>query len=129
MGKRTQAQRDESTVEIGYALFSGAFAAAVVFGAVAGPKLMFTMPYAVEQGLLLAAAAAAGLVFPIRVVTVLRRHAREADGNSRAARSGQGTAAARARGGPGSSAGSGGPDRPRLADGGDESGRVPDSRP
>ncbi|MER7818909.1 DUF6332 family protein [Streptomyces sp. NPDC096153] len=77
MGARTRAQRDEMTVEIGYALFSAAFAAAVVFGAVAGPKLMFAMPYAVEHGLLLAAVAAAALVFPLRVVTVLRRFSRE----------------------------------------------------
>ncbi|TFE43456.1 hypothetical protein E3E14_21755 [Streptomyces sp. ICN441] len=77
MGERTQAQRDETTVEIGYALCSATFAAAVVFGVIAGPKLMFTMPYAVELGLLLAATTAAGLVFPIRVVTVLRRHARQ----------------------------------------------------
>ncbi|MEV0964995.1 DUF6332 family protein [Streptomyces sp. NPDC049910] len=107
MGKRTQAQRDETTVEIGYALFSGAFAAAVVFGAVAGPKLMFTMPYAVEQGLLLAAAAAAGLVFPIRVVTVLRRHAREADRGVRP--------------------GAPGPPRTGSQVGNDESGRAPET--
>ncbi|MFI1471866.1 DUF6332 family protein [Streptomyces wuyuanensis] len=79
MGERTQAQRDETTVEIGYALFSAAFAAAVVFGAIAGPKLMFAMPYAVERGLLLAATSAAALVFPLRVVTVLWRFSREAD--------------------------------------------------
>ncbi|MCZ7461732.1 DUF6332 family protein [Streptomyces sp. WMMC940] len=78
MGERTQAQRDEMTVEIGYALFSAAFAAAAVFGAIAGPKLIFAMPYAVERGLLLAAVAAAALVFPLRVVTVLRRFSREA---------------------------------------------------
>ncbi|TLQ47340.1 DUF6332 family protein [Streptomyces marianii] len=77
MGERTQAQRDEMTVEIGYALLSAAFAAAVVFGAIAGPKLVFAMPYAVERGLIPAAVAAAALVFPLRVVTVLRRFSRE----------------------------------------------------
>jgi hypothetical protein len=76
MGERTQAERDAITVEIGYALLSAAFAAAVAFGVIAGPKLMFAMPYAVERGLLVAGAAAAALVFPVRVVTVLRRFAR-----------------------------------------------------
>lgn len=77
------------TVEIGYALFSAAFAAAVVFGAIAGPKLMFAMPYAVERGLLLAATSAAALVFPLRVVTVLRRFSRELDRRGRPDRSGR----------------------------------------
>ena len=36
-GRRTQAERDAMTVEIGYALVSAVFAAVVVFGAVAGP--------------------------------------------------------------------------------------------
>lgn len=77
------------TVEIGYALFSAAFAAAVVFGAIAGPKLMFAMPYAVERGLLLAATSVAALVFPLRVVTVLRRFSREADRRGRPDRPGR----------------------------------------
>ncbi|MGW4032382.1 DUF6332 family protein [Streptomyces sp. NPDC004838] len=73
MRRRTQADRDAVTVEIGYALASAVFVAAVAFGVVAGPKLMFTMPYAVERGLLLAGCAAAVLVFVVRVVTVLWR--------------------------------------------------------
>lgn len=77
------------TVEIGYALLSAAFAAAAVFGAIAGPKLMFAMPYAVERGLLLAGVAAAVLVFPLRVVTVLRRFSREADRHGLPDRAGQ----------------------------------------
>ncbi|MEU2432017.1 DUF6332 family protein [Streptomyces sp. NPDC007861] len=76
MGERTRADRDAVTVEIGYALFSAAFAAAVVFGVIAGPKLMFAMPYAVERGLLAAGAAAAAVVFPVRVVSVLWRFSR-----------------------------------------------------
>ncbi|MFE0091321.1 DUF6332 family protein [Streptomyces sp. NPDC058991] len=99
MGERTQAQRDEMTVEIGYALLSAAFAAAAVFGAIAGPKLMFAMPYAVERGLLLAATAAAALVFPLRVVTVLRRFSREADRRGLPDRAGQ-TGGNGAAGGP-----------------------------
>ncbi|MER6996122.1 DUF6332 family protein [Streptomyces sp. NPDC000410] len=76
MGERTQAERDAITVEIGYALLSAVFAAAVAFGVIAGPKLMFAMPYAVERALLVAGVAAAALVFPLRVVTVLWRFSR-----------------------------------------------------
>ncbi|MFF0447553.1 DUF6332 family protein [Streptomyces sp. NPDC004609] len=76
MGRRTQADRDAVTVEIGYALVSAVFVAAVAFGVIAGPKLMFAMPYAVERGLLLAGCTAAVLVFTVRVVTVLCRFSR-----------------------------------------------------
>ncbi|MEU0989820.1 DUF6332 family protein [Streptomyces sp. NPDC005953] len=71
--RRTPADRDAITVEIGYALLSAAFAAAVVFGAIAAPKLLFTGPYALERGLLVLASACAALVFVARVVTVLWR--------------------------------------------------------
>ncbi|WP_413777796.1 MULTISPECIES: DUF6332 family protein [unclassified Streptomyces] len=71
--RRTQADRDAITVEIGYALLSAVLVAAVVFGVIAGPKAMFTMPYAVEHGLLLAGAAAAAIAFVLRLVTVLWR--------------------------------------------------------
>lgn len=78
MGQRTQADRDAITVEICYALLSAAFAAAAVFGAIAGPKLMFAMPYLLERGLLIAGTVAATLVFVVRVVTVLWRFSRTA---------------------------------------------------
>jgi hypothetical protein len=64
------------TVEIGYALLSAVLVAALVFGVVAGPKLMFALPYAAERGLLIAGAAAAAAVFVLRVVTVLWRFPR-----------------------------------------------------
>lgn len=76
--RRTQADRDAVTIEIGYALLSAAVAGALVFGAVAGPTLMFTMGHAVERGLLVAGAAAGVLVFVVRVVTVLWRFRRGA---------------------------------------------------
>ena len=76
MERRTQADRDAVTIEIGYALLSAAVAGALVFGAVAGPKLMFTMGYAAERGLLVAGAAAGVLVFVVRVATVLWRFGR-----------------------------------------------------
>ncbi|MGI5400661.1 DUF6332 family protein [Streptomyces sp. CA-135486] len=76
MGRRSQAERDAITVETGYALVSAVFVAALAFGAIAGPKLLFTMPYAAERGLLIGGMAAAGVVFVLRVATVLWRFPR-----------------------------------------------------
>lgn len=64
------------TVEIGYALLSAVLLAALVFGVVAGPKLMFALPYALEAGLLAAGFGAAAVAFVARVVTVLWRFGR-----------------------------------------------------
>lgn len=71
--RRTQAERDAITVEIGYALFSAAFAAAVLFGAAAGPALLFQLPPLAETLSLRAGLVLAPLVFAARVVTVLLR--------------------------------------------------------
>ncbi|MFF0064988.1 DUF6332 family protein [Streptomyces sp. NPDC005279] len=76
MGRRTQAERDALTIETGYALISAVLVAAVAFGVVAGPKLMFAMPYAAERGLLIAGVSAAAVAFVARVVTVLWRFPR-----------------------------------------------------
>jgi hypothetical protein len=73
-GRRTQAERDATTVEIGYALCSAAFAAAVVFGAVAGPALLFELPDTVAKLLLHAGLVLAPVVFVARVVGVLVRY-------------------------------------------------------
>ncbi|MGV9940431.1 DUF6332 family protein [Streptomyces sp. NPDC003401] len=72
-GRRTQAERDAITVEIGYALLSAAFAAAVLFGAVAGPALLFALPDTLEKVLLRAGLALSPVVFLVRVVSVLVR--------------------------------------------------------
>ncbi|MCX5522042.1 DUF6332 family protein [Streptomyces bobili] len=72
-GRRTQAQRDAITVEIGYALLSAAFAAAVLFGAVAGPALLFQLPDTVEKVLLRVGLIAMPVLFIVRVVSVLIR--------------------------------------------------------
>jgi hypothetical protein len=72
-GRRDQAERDAITVEIGYALCSAAFAAAVVFGAVAGPTWLFELPRLVELSLLRAAFVLAPVLFLARVVSVLVR--------------------------------------------------------
>ncbi|MET7481737.1 DUF6332 family protein [Streptomyces sp. NPDC005538] len=70
-GRRTQAERDAMTVEIGYALASAVFVAAVLFGAVAGPALLFELPRTVETLLVRGALVLVPVVFLARVVTVL----------------------------------------------------------
>jgi hypothetical protein len=70
-GRRSQAERDAITVEIGYALCSAAFAAAVVFGAVAGPALFFDLPETPERLLVRAGLVLAPVLFAARVVSVL----------------------------------------------------------
>ena len=76
-GRRSQAERDAITVEIGYALCSALFAAAVLFGAVAGPALLFELPRSVELLLLRVGLVLAPLLFVARVVGVLVRFRRE----------------------------------------------------
>ncbi|MEU9339774.1 DUF6332 family protein [Streptomyces sp. NPDC048278] len=75
-GRRGQAERDAITVEIGYALCSAVFAAVVVFGAVAGPALLFQLPGGLERTLPVAGAVLAGVLFLARVVSVLVRFRR-----------------------------------------------------
>jgi hypothetical protein len=74
-GRRSQAERDEITVEIGYALLSALFLAAVMFAVIAGPVVVWRLPPAVDKFLLVAGSSAAGLLGVVRVVHVLRRHA------------------------------------------------------
>lgn len=76
-GRRSQAERDAITVEIGYALCSALFAAAVLFGAVAGPALLFELPRSVELLLFRVGLALAPLLFVARVVSVLVRFRRD----------------------------------------------------
>ncbi|KUO16509.1 DUF6332 family protein [Streptomyces dysideae] len=77
-GRRNQAERDAMTVEIGYALCSAAFAAAVVFGAVAGPALLFELPDTLEKVLLRLALGIVPVLFVARVVSVLVRYRKSA---------------------------------------------------
>ncbi|MGW7821507.1 DUF6332 family protein [Streptomyces puniciscabiei] len=72
-GRRTRAQQDAATVETGYALVSAAFAAAVLFGAVAGPALLFDLPHLLSLILLRLGTAVAPVVFVARVISVLVR--------------------------------------------------------
>ncbi|MFD5624730.1 DUF6332 family protein [Streptomyces sp. NPDC127072] len=72
-GRRSGAERDAITVEIGYALFSAAFASAVVFGAVSGPALLFDLPEPVHRTLLASGTLLATVLFVVRTVSVLVR--------------------------------------------------------
>ncbi|MGC5567312.1 DUF6332 family protein [Streptomyces sp. FR-108] len=72
-GRRTQSERDAITVEIGYALASATFAAAVLFGVLAGPALLFDLPTTLEKVLLVTGTALAAVLFLLRVISVLVR--------------------------------------------------------
>ncbi|MDF3300211.1 DUF6332 family protein [Streptomyces tropicalis] len=73
-GRRSQAERDAITVEIGYALVSAGFLGAVVFGVVAGPAYVWDLPPTVEKVTPMVAAPVAGILAVARVVQVLWRH-------------------------------------------------------
>ncbi|MCL7425813.1 DUF6332 family protein [Streptomyces sp. NPDC052415] len=75
-GRRTKAEQDAFVVEVGYALFSALFAAGVVFGAVAGPALLFDVPWAMESLLWQGGKWLAVAVFAVRVISVLVRYRR-----------------------------------------------------
>ncbi|EGX55676.1 hypothetical protein SZN_31624 [Streptomyces zinciresistens K42] len=66
------------TVEIGYALCSAVFAAALLFGAVAGPAFLFALPAGVGGTLVAVGTVAAVALFGVRVVSVLMRFRRPA---------------------------------------------------
>jgi hypothetical protein len=75
-GRRTKAEQDAMTVEIGYALVSAVFAAAVIFGAVAGPALLLALPSLLSAVLLRVGLTLAPIVFAVRVVSVVVRFRR-----------------------------------------------------
>ncbi|MFE1289376.1 DUF6332 family protein [Streptomyces sp. NPDC058751] len=75
--RRTQAQRDAVTVEIGYALASAAFVAAVAFGVVTGPALFLDLSAGTVHALVTVGGTLAGVLFALRVATVLFRFHRE----------------------------------------------------
>jgi hypothetical protein len=77
-GRRNKTEQDAMTVEAGYALVSAVFAAGVVFGAVAGPALLFDLPDLLSTLLLRVGLTLAPLVFVARVVSVLVRFRRGA---------------------------------------------------
>ncbi|GGS08282.1 hypothetical protein GCM10010252_54200 [Streptomyces aureoverticillatus] len=77
--RRSQAERDAITVEIGYALVSATVAAVAVIGVVvAGPAIAFSLSEGTESTLLVVGCTLAAVVFVVRLVTVLWRfNARE----------------------------------------------------
>ncbi|WP_105969312.1 DUF6332 family protein [Streptomyces geranii] len=74
-----QARRDAVTIEIGYALCSAVLLAALVFGVVAGPALVFGLSDTVRDVLVAAGATLGAVLFMARVVSVLIRFTREID--------------------------------------------------
>ncbi|TXS49698.1 DUF6332 family protein [Streptomyces sp. OR43] len=76
MEHRSQAERDAVTVEIGFAVLTGALLAGAAFVVVCAPALLMASGGGVGRGLLVAAAVVAGLVFVGRVVDVLWRFGR-----------------------------------------------------
>ncbi|MGQ4381579.1 DUF6332 family protein [Streptomyces sp. SAS_267] len=70
---RTQAQRDAITVEIGYALASAVFVAAVAFGVVTGPALFLDLSSGAVHALVTVGGILATVLFALRVATVLFR--------------------------------------------------------
>ncbi|MGW0532414.1 DUF6332 family protein [Streptomyces sp. NPDC003032] len=72
--RRSAAERDAITIEIGYALVSGAVVALAVIGVVtAGPLLAFDPPRAVASALRVVGPALGAAAFAVRVATVLWR--------------------------------------------------------
>ncbi|MGI5134786.1 MULTISPECIES: DUF6332 family protein [unclassified Streptomyces] len=76
--RRSQAERDAITVEIGYALLSATVAAALALGAVAGPAFAFGLSGGTRIAFVAAGVAVAALLFVARVVAVLFRFGRRA---------------------------------------------------
>jgi hypothetical protein len=76
MGRRTQAERDAVTVEIGYAVVSGALVAGATFAGIFAPALLFDLTPAGEHLLFRIGAIATVPVFAARVVHVLWRFPR-----------------------------------------------------
>ncbi|WP_406264493.1 DUF6332 family protein [Streptomyces sp. NBC_00191] len=73
MGRRTQAERDAITVEIGFAVVTGFLVGGLTFLAIAGPTMVIPMSSGAERPLVLAGAVAGLAVFVVRVVHVLWR--------------------------------------------------------
>ncbi|WBO67997.1 DUF6332 family protein [Streptomyces camelliae] len=72
-GRRTKAEQDAATVEVGYALVSAAFAAAVLCGALGVPVLLFELPDLLSTALTWLAMTLAPALFVARVVSVMVR--------------------------------------------------------
>ncbi|MFD9503755.1 DUF6332 family protein [Streptomyces sp. NPDC060035] len=76
MGRRTQADRDAMTVEIGYAVVSGALVAVATFAGILLPALFLDLTPAGERILFRIGATLGSLAFAVRVAHVLWRFPR-----------------------------------------------------
>ncbi|MWA09424.1 DUF6332 family protein [Streptomyces sp. BA2] len=76
MGRRTQAERDADTVEIGFALFAATSFAGCTALAVASPAFFFGVTSPSEGTLVRAGVIAGAVVFVVSLVTILVRHRR-----------------------------------------------------
>ncbi|MEV0784498.1 DUF6332 family protein [Streptomyces sp. NPDC050423] len=76
MGHRSQADRDAMTVEIGFAVLTGALMAAAAFIVVCVPTVFLAPHGGLRSALLMIAAGVAGLVLVGRVIDVLWRFGR-----------------------------------------------------
>ncbi|MBT2482320.1 DUF6332 family protein [Streptomyces sp. ISL-94] len=83
MGRRTQADREAITIEIGYAFASASCAAALAFGAVYGPAQAFSLSRAADHVLAVAGGVGAAAVFVLRVTHLLWRFARRPENDGR----------------------------------------------
>ncbi|MFD5697096.1 DUF6332 family protein [Streptomyces lasiicapitis] len=94
-GRRSQAERDAITVEIGYALVSATVVAvAVISVVVAGPVIAFSLSEGTERVLLVVGGTLAAVAFFVRLATVLwrfstREQTRRGQGISGRTRGGQ----------------------------------------
>ncbi|MCQ4206000.1 DUF6332 family protein [Streptomyces longispororuber] len=69
--RRTQAERDAMTVEIGFALFTATLLAGGAFALIALPVLAGTMSDTASRALLVAAGSTAAVLFVARTAQVL----------------------------------------------------------
>ncbi|MGW0904750.1 DUF6332 family protein [Streptomyces sp. NPDC002853] len=76
MGRRTQAERDANTVEIGFALFAATSLAGATMLAVASPAFFFGVTSPGQGTLVLAGKIVGIVVFVAVLVTILVRHRR-----------------------------------------------------
>lgn len=104
-GRRSQAERDAITVEIGYALASATAVALAIIGVVvAGPAIAFSLSESAERTLLGVGGSLAATAFVARLVTVLWRFTRR----ERARRAGLGDGGVPGDGSGGDAGGRGG---------------------
>ncbi|MFD9074488.1 DUF6332 family protein [Streptomyces lasiicapitis] len=98
-GRRSQAERDAITVEIGYALVSATVVAVAVIGVVvAGPVIAFSLSEGTERVLLVVGGTLAAVAFFVRLATVLWRFSTREQTHRGQTRRGQGISG-RTRGG------------------------------